>query len=126
MWKILFAWFLSVLPDSILQSLVLIRFICFLVLLWQQVVIVCRLRTDYVVENRTFLTCQHLTWLAVLCLLNGKVVVWVFFKCMLRSFSLPVTICFVAVLIHFALLVLARTGATSHKGIMDLDFQMTN
>lgn len=78
MWKILFVWFLSVLPDSVLQSLVLARLICFLLSLWQQVVIVGRLRTDSVTENCTFLTRQHLTWLAVLRLLDGKVVVWVF------------------------------------------------
>lgn len=72
-------WFLSVLPDCVLQFLVLIRLICFLLLLWQQVVIVGRLGTHFVTENCTFLTCQHLTWLAILCLLNGKIVVVGFF-----------------------------------------------
>jgi len=63
-WKTI--WFLSVLPDSILQSLVLARFICFLLLLWQQVVIVGRFKTDLAIENCMFLTCHHLAWLAVL------------------------------------------------------------
>lgn len=67
------------LPSSVQQSLVLIRFICSLILLWQQVVIVGTLRADFVTENLTFLTCQYLTWLAVWGLWNGKVVVWVWF-----------------------------------------------
>lgn len=46
-------WFLSVLPDSVLQSLVLCRFICFVLLLWQQVVVVSRLRAENYLLNLT-------------------------------------------------------------------------
>lgn len=76
MWKILFEFCQCC--HSVLQSLVLVRFICFLLLVWQQVVIVGSLGTDFVTENCIFsllvpnLACSS-------CLLNGKVMVWGFF-----------------------------------------------